>query len=74
MMRRSIGRARVEQQWICVDRPNYRWRIALAWPSGGEFLFGASGVTQILLAEPVLLDRQTLSPAERRRLRTHDRG
>ena len=44
----------------------YRWRIALNWPIDGSISFGASGYTQHLLAEPVLLDEQTLSPTARR--------
>jgi hypothetical protein len=32
----GITRARVADQKICLDRPYHRWRIALAWPSGGE--------------------------------------
>ncbi len=46
-------------------RTYYRWRIALNWPKGAEIGFGASGFTQKLRAEPVLLDAQRLSAAER---------
>ena len=47
-------------EWAC-----YRWRIELNWPQGGEIAFGASGFTQTLRAEPVLLDEQRLVAAER---------
>jgi hypothetical protein len=61
----SIARERVQDQKICLDRPYYRWRIALNLPQGGEIAFGASGFTQKLRAEPVLLDQQRLVATER---------
>lgn len=61
----ALTRDRVEDQKICLDRPYYRWRIALNWPQGGEIAFGASGFTQTLRAQPLLQDQQKLSPAER---------
>lgn len=61
----AITRERVRAQKICFDRPYYRWRIALNWPQGGAITFGASGFTQILRAEPVVLDQQQLPPADR---------
>ncbi len=61
----ALTRERVEHQKICLDRPYYRWRIALNWPQGGEIGFGASGFTQSLRAEPLLCDQQRLAPAER---------
>ncbi len=47
------------------DLPYWRWRIALNWPSGGEIFFAASGFRQTLRAEPVLLDEQRFSSADR---------
>jgi hypothetical protein len=61
----DITRQRVADQKICLDRPYYRWRIALTLPRGGAFAFGASGFTQMSRADPVLLDRQRLTPSER---------
>jgi hypothetical protein len=61
----TITRAPVADQKICLDRPYYRWRIALSWPSGGEIAFGASGFTQRLRAAPRLLDEPKLSPGLR---------
>ena len=61
----AITRQRVEDQKVCLDRPYYRWGIALNLPSGGEIAFCASGITQALRAEPVLLDEQRLPAAER---------
>jgi hypothetical protein len=61
----TISRERIEGQKICFDRPYYRWQIALNWPQGGNITFGASGFTQVLRAEPVLLDEQQLPPADR---------
>ena len=62
----AITRERILDQKICLDRPYYRWRIALNSPQGGALTFGASGFTQVLRAEPVLLDQQQLSPADRK--------
>jgi hypothetical protein len=62
----AITRAALEDQKICLDRPYYRWRIALNWPPGGEVGFGASGLTQTLRAAPLLLDQQRLPPESRR--------
>ena len=61
----AITRERIQDQKICLDRPYWRWRIALNWPQGGALTFGASGLTQVLRAEPVLLDQQQLPPADR---------
>jgi hypothetical protein len=63
----EISRERVQDQKVYLDRPYYSWRIALNWPDG-EIAFGAVGFTQTLLAEPLLVDQQHLSRAERRRL------
>ena len=60
-----ITRERIQDQKICLDRPYWRWRIALNWPEGGAITFGASGFTQTLRAAPVVLDQQQLPPAER---------
>jgi hypothetical protein len=60
-----IKRERIEDQKICFDQPYYRWRIALNAPRGGAIVFGASGFTQLLRADPVLLDQQQLPPADR---------
>jgi hypothetical protein len=61
----AVTRERIEDQKICLDRPYYRWRIALNSPQGGAITFGASGFTQTLGAEPVVLGQQQL-PADRR--------
>ena len=61
----AITRAQVPEQKICLDRPYYRWRIALNWPRGGMIDFGASGFTQTLRAEPLVLDQQRLPPGQR---------
>ena len=60
-----IAREPVAEQKVFLDRPYYRWRIALNWPAGGEIVFGAVGFTQRLRAEPVLSARQHLSRHER---------
>ena len=46
----------------------YAWRIRLGWPRGGEIAFGASGYTQVLLAEPIISESNFLSAAQRRRM------
>lgn len=56
-----IARDAVQDQKICLDRPYYRWRIALNWPQGGLIQFGASGFTQVPRAAPLLCDEQRLS-------------
>jgi hypothetical protein len=61
----TIERALVEDQKICFDRPYYAWRIEANWPQGGAISFGASGFTQVLRAEPVLMNEQWLSPLDR---------
>lgn len=61
----AITRERLQDQKICLDRPYYRWRIALNLPEGGAIAFGASGFSQVLRAAPVVRDQQQLSPAER---------
>jgi hypothetical protein len=61
----TITRERLHPQKVCLDRPYYRWRIALNDPRGGAIAFAASGFTQVLRAEPVLCDEQQLSPSER---------
>jgi hypothetical protein len=55
-----VERERVAEQAIHLDRPYYRWRIALNWPGSGELTFGAVGFTQTLRAEPVLTDQPRL--------------
>jgi hypothetical protein len=62
----AITRERILDQKTCFDRPYYRWRIGLNLPAAGALSFGASGFTQVLRAEPVLLDQQQLSPADRK--------
>ncbi|MGH6946437.1 MAG: hypothetical protein ACREDZ_03840 [Kiloniellales bacterium] len=51
-----IGRRLLDpaRQKVCLDRPYWRWLIALNDPSGGEIAFGASGFSQALRAEPLL--------------------
>ena len=55
----GIWRRQIESQAICLDRPHYRWRIELNSPRPGAIAFGASGFTQRLRAEPVVLDEQS---------------
>jgi hypothetical protein len=43
-----------------MAQPYGRWRIELNLSYGGEIMFGASGYTQTLRAEPVLLDERRL--------------
>ena len=64
----GVEREPIEEQRVYLDRPYYRWRIALNWPAGSEIRFGAVGFTQTLLAEPVLLDRQHFTLRERTRI------
>ncbi len=48
--------------------PRYSWRIKLNDPEGGEITFLASGFTQTLRTEPVVLDEQTFPLRERQKL------
>ncbi len=61
----GIKRDRIRDQKIYLDRPYYRWAIELVHPPGGEIAFGAVGFTQVLRAEPLLIDEQKLKPAQR---------
>jgi hypothetical protein len=63
----AIHRERVRDQKVFLDRPYYRWRIALNWPAGGELAFGAVGFTQTLRAAPVRTEQPRLSRRERTR-------
>ncbi len=64
----GIEREPIQDQKVYLDRPYYRWTIRLNWPGSGEIAFGAVGFTQTLRAEPVLMERQSLSRRERDRL------
>jgi len=61
----NIVRQPVADQKICLDSTYYRWRIDFNLPQGGEIAFGASGLTQELRAEPVLLEEQRFSTLDR---------
>jgi len=63
-----IERMPARDQKVYLDRPYYRWRVAMNWPAGGEIAFGAVAFTQTLLAEPMVCDDQHLSSRERSRL------
>ena len=60
-----IVRSPATDQKVCLDRPYFRWRIEASRPAGAGIAFGASGFTQVLRAEPTLLDAQCLPPAGR---------
>ena len=60
-----ITRSQIENQKICLDRPYYHWTLETNFPKEGTITFGASGFTQVLRAEPVLIDKQKLSPSQR---------
>ena len=60
-----IEREPIVGQRVYLDRPYYRWRIALNWPDGGEITFGAVGFTQTLRAEPIVTDQQQLTRRQR---------
>jgi hypothetical protein len=63
-----VERELVRDQKVYIDRPYYRWRIQLNWPSSSEITFGAAGFTRMLRAEPVLTEKQCLSFSEGSRL------
>ena len=60
-----IDRSPVDDQKICLDQPYYRWRIEMNNPDGSVITFGATGFTQLLRAEPLLIDAQKLAPDQR---------
>ena len=60
-----IEREPVQDQRVYLDRTYYAWQVVLNDPPGGVIRFGAAGFTMRLLREPLLLDRQHLTPAER---------
>ncbi len=63
-----ITREQIRDQKVFLDRPYYRWLIELASPIAGRIEFGAVGFSQILLAEPVVRERQHLTLLERTQL------
>jgi hypothetical protein len=63
-----IVREPVRDQKVCLDRPYYSWQILLNWPARSAITFGASGFTQTFLGEPLLCQRQHLTPRERAQL------
>ena len=56
----NVTRTAVDDKQRFPDQDYYRYRIELNLPQGGEIAFGARGFTQVLRAEPVLLDEQWL--------------
>ncbi len=56
----NVTRETVDDRQRFPEQDYYRWRIQLNLPQGGEIAFGARGFTQVLRAEPVLLDEQRL--------------
>ena len=65
----GIEREPIADQRVFLDRPYYRWRIALNSPRSGEIRFGAVGFTQTLRADPAPCAEQYLPPGERERSR-----
>ena len=61
----GITRSQIENQRICLDRLYYLWKIETHIPKEGMLNFGASGLTQVVRAEPVLIDEQKLSSSQR---------
>ena len=61
----GITRSQIENQKICLDRPYYHWTIETNFPKEGSITFGGSGFTQVLRAEPILIDEQKLSSSQR---------
>jgi hypothetical protein len=60
-----ISKTRAPHPGQMPSLPYHQWRIALNLPRNGELSFGASGYTQTLRAEPLLLDEQRLAPRDR---------
>lgn len=56
----DVTREVVDDKQRFPGRDYYRYRIELNLPQGSEITFGARGFTQVLRAEPVLLDEQWL--------------
>jgi hypothetical protein len=55
--------------WSPAALPYHRWRIDLNVPVGGAIAFGASGFTQTMRAEPVVVDEQRWPNRDRPPLR-----
>ncbi|MSP82332.1 MAG: hypothetical protein EXQ94_05210 [Alphaproteobacteria bacterium] len=60
-----VTKVAIPWPWSDARLPYYRWRIGLNAPAGGVIGFLASGFTQTLRAEPVLLEQQRWSPGDR---------
>ena len=61
----AIEREPIAREGAAGKVPYWRWRIALNLPHGGEIAFGASAVTLLPRAAPVLCDEQHLPTKER---------
>lgn len=61
-----IQREPIENQKVYLGKPYYKWVIAFSPPTQDSSIsFGASGYTQTLRKEPILLERQNLTLTER---------
>jgi len=57
----SVERTLVDEQKVYLDRPYYDWRLTLYHVGEqGEIRFGATEFSQVLRAEPQLIDGQSL--------------
>lgn len=61
----ELHRTPVAVREVALERPYYRWTMALNDPHGGRITFGASDFTLTLRAAAILCDEQRLSPAQR---------
>ena len=61
----GIMRTGIADPHSAVERPYWRWRVALNLPSDGEIALGASGFTQELRADPLETDQPWVPPERR---------
>lgn len=63
----DITRERIQNQKVHLDKPYYRWVIKLQFPAQDSFIsFGATGFTQKLRKEPILIESQSLTLDQRK--------
>ncbi|HEX7449157.1 MAG TPA: hypothetical protein VF306_16505 [Pirellulales bacterium] len=64
----EVERQPANKDQSMTDQSQHLWKIKLNDPDGGLISFSASGFTQTLRTEPVLLDEQCFSLRDRREL------
>ncbi len=63
----EITREQIQNQKVHLDKPYYKWLIKLTFQAKDSFIsFGATGFTQTLRKEPILINEQALTLKQRK--------